>query len=311
MSSSVVIVERAPHLLAREPQPVGDALAKALEADGIELRLGQAVTSARMDGSEYVLLLADGAELRGDHLLVAAGRRPRVDDIGLETVGIVPDPRGIPVDDRMSAGDRLWAIGDVTGQWQLTHVGEYQGRVVADNILGRTRAVNYDAVPRVVFSDPQAAVVGAPSGALTATVALSEVARAATYSREYAAAPGFLTLVSDGERLTGAYAVGPEAGEWLQQATVAIRAQIPLATLLDVIQPFPTFSEAFLQALRELDRQLTSRHGRDSWTRLREAVVSDPGRFAAGSAVVEPCGVLAVEAQRRQSSPVPTPGRVR
>ena len=125
----------------------------------------------------------------------------------------------------MSAGDGLWAIGDVTGIWPLTYVGKYQGRVAAANILGAPREANYDAVPRVVFTDPQAAAVGEPEGRLTATVPLAEVARTATYTRAYAESPGFMTLVSDGERLTGAYALGPEAGEWLQQATLAIRAR--------------------------------------------------------------------------------------
>jgi pyruvate/2-oxoglutarate dehydrogenase complex dihydrolipoamide dehydrogenase (E3) component len=152
----------------------------------------------------------------------------------------------------MRVADGLWAIGDVTGIWPLTYVGKYQGRVAAANILGREWRANYDAVPRVVFTDPQAAVVGAPDGPVTATFPLSGVPRTSTYTREYADSPGFMTLVSDGERLTGAYALGQEAGEWLQQATVAIRAAVPLDVMEDVIQPFPTFSEIFLYALTEL-----------------------------------------------------------
>ena len=124
----------------------------------------------------------------------------------------------------MRAAPGIWAIGDVTGIWPLTYVGKYQGRVAAANILGRERAASYDAVPRVVFTDPQAASVGAADGELTATVPISDVPRTATYTRAYADKNGFLTLVSDGERLTGAYALGPDVGEWLQQATVAIRA---------------------------------------------------------------------------------------
>jgi pyruvate/2-oxoglutarate dehydrogenase complex dihydrolipoamide dehydrogenase (E3) component len=104
----------------------------------------------------------------------------------------------------------------------------------------------------VVFTDPQAAVVGETDGRLTATVSLADVPRTATYTRAYDFKPGFMTLISDGERLTGAYAVGPEAGEWLQQATLAIRARVPLGVFSDVIQPFPTFSEVFLHALQEL-----------------------------------------------------------
>ncbi len=167
------------------------------------------------------------AEVRGDRLLVATGRRPRVDGIGLETVGIAADARGIPVDPRMQAGERLWAIGDVTGIWQLTHVGEYQGEIVASNILGERREANYEAVPRVTYTDPQAAAVGATDARFSATARLSELAKTATYTHAYAESNGFLTLLSDGERLTGAYALGPEAGEWMQQATLAIRRPRP------------------------------------------------------------------------------------
>jgi pyruvate/2-oxoglutarate dehydrogenase complex dihydrolipoamide dehydrogenase (E3) component len=256
LGASVTIVQRDDRLLPREPRALGEGVADALRADGVELRLGQGPTAARLDGDEYVLEFADGTEVRGDRLLVATGRRPRVDDIGLETVGIAPSPRGIAVDARMSAGPGLWAIGDVTGLWLFTHVGEYQGRVVASNLLGQAREAHYEAVPRVVFTDPQAAAVGAADGPYVVTVAMSGIPRTSTYTRAYDTQPGFLTLVSDGERLTGAYALGPEAGEWLQQVTMAIRARVPLAVLIDVIQPFPTFSEAIFHALRELDARL-------------------------------------------------------
>jgi dihydrolipoamide dehydrogenase len=252
LGGEAVLVEGAERVLAREPAPLGDALGEVLRRDGIDLVLGADATAARRDGEDYVLELNDGRKLRGDRLLVATGRRPRTDGLGLETVGIEPGRTGVEVDARMSAGPGVWAIGDVTGIWPLTYVGKYQGRVAAANILGRAAEANYDAVPRVVFTDPQAAAVGEPEGEMTATVPMSEVARTATYTRAYDETPGFLTLVSDGERLTGAYALGPEAGEWLQQATLAIRARVPLAVLRDTIQPFPTFSEAFLHALSAL-----------------------------------------------------------
>jgi len=252
MGGSVALVEGMDHVLPREPAPLGMALGQALEAEGVELHFGSHASGARRDGDDFVLEFPDGSELRGDRLLVATGRRARVHDIGLESVGIEPGRRGIEVDARMNAGDGIWAIGDVTGIWPLTYVGKYQGRVAAANILGTPRTACYAAVPRVVFTDPQAASVGEAEGELTATIELSGVPRTATYTRAYADRPGFLTLVSDGERLTGAYALGPEAGEWLQQATVAIRAKVPLEVLNDVIQPFPTFSEAFLHALQEL-----------------------------------------------------------
>jgi pyruvate/2-oxoglutarate dehydrogenase complex dihydrolipoamide dehydrogenase (E3) component len=258
MGASVAIVEGAERLLAREPTALGAAVAEALAADGIELYLGRHATGARREGGEFVLALADGTELRGDRLLVATGRRPRTAGLGLETVGL----DRIEVDASMRVADggehrpwgpgSLWAIGDVTGIWPLTYVGKYQGRIAAANILGNARAADYSAVPRVVFTDPQAAAVGESEGTLTATVPLAEVPRTSTYTRAYAEKPGFMTLVSDGEHVTGAYAVGPEAGEWLQQATLAIRARVPLAVMEDVIQPFPTFSEVFLHALQEL-----------------------------------------------------------
>jgi pyruvate/2-oxoglutarate dehydrogenase complex dihydrolipoamide dehydrogenase (E3) component len=262
MGASVAVVEGADRVLAREPEQLGTTVGAALAAEGIELHLGVHAAAARREGGEYVLELADGAVLRGDRLLVATGRRPRVEGLGLETVGL----DRVEVDARMRVADvpsgnpsaprrarsRLWAIGDVTGIWPLTYVGKYQGRIAAANILGEPREADYSAVPRVVFTDPQAAAVGEPDGPVTATVPLAAVPRTATYTRAYAERPGYLTLVSDGERITGAHAVGPEAGEWLQQATVAIRARLPLALFEDVIQPFPTFSEAFLFALQEL-----------------------------------------------------------
>ena len=254
----VVVIDMAEHLLAREPAPLGEALGEALGREGIELVLSANATAARQEGEEYVLELDDGRELRGDRLLVATGRRPRVQGIGLEAVGIEPDAHGIPVDAHLRAGENLWAIGDVTGIWPLTHVGKYQGDVVAANILGEPRKANYEAVPRVVYTDPQAAAVGASAGRFSASVPVSELPKTATYTRAYAEEIGFLTLLTDGERLTGAYALGPEAGEWLQQATVAIRAHIPLEVLDDTIQPFPTFSEIYVGALKALRGEIAS-----------------------------------------------------
>jgi pyruvate/2-oxoglutarate dehydrogenase complex dihydrolipoamide dehydrogenase (E3) component len=229
-----------------------------LRRDGVELVLGVRATAARRDGADYVLTLGDGRQLRRDRLLVAAGRRPRVDGLGLETVGVTPGGHGIPVDAHLRAGERLWAIGDVTGVRLLTHVGKYQGEVVAANILGEPREASYEAVPDVVYTDPQAASVGAAEAQFSATTPLSEVAKTATYTRAYAQSNGFLTLLSDGERLTGAYALGPEVGEWLQQATLAIRARVPLQVLRDTIQPFPTFSEIYVAALKALHGQITT-----------------------------------------------------
>jgi pyruvate/2-oxoglutarate dehydrogenase complex dihydrolipoamide dehydrogenase (E3) component len=253
LGGEAVLVEGSDRVLPREPAPLGEALSEALRRDGIELVLGMHATGVRKDGEEYVLQFDADRELRGDRLLVATGRRPRVAGIGLETVGVEPDPHGIRVDEYMRAGERLWAIGDVTGIWPLTHVGEYEGDVVAANVSGHPRPANYEAVPRVTYTDPQAAAVGAVEAQYSATTPVSEVPKTATYTHAYAESNGFLTLLSDGERLTGAYALGPEAGEWLQQATLAIRAHVPVEVLSDTIQPFPSFSgiyDAALTALR-------------------------------------------------------------
>ena len=261
LGGEVALAEGAAHVLGREPAPLGEALGEELRRDGIELVLGAEATSARRDGQDYVLGLDNGRELRGDRLLVATGRRPRLPE-GLDTVGVTAGRHGIPVDAGLRAGERLWAVGDVTGIRLLTHVGKYQGEVVAANILGEEREAHYEAIPDVVYTDPQAASAGATEAEFSATALLSEVAKTATYTHAYAQSKGFLTLLSDGQRLTGAYALGPEAGEWLQQATLAIRARVPLDVLRDVIQPFPTFSEIYVDALKALRSQIAPARAR-------------------------------------------------
>ena len=274
LGGEVALVESADRVLSREPAPLGEALGEVLRRDGIELVLGVQVVEARREGDDYVLRVGDGREFHGDHLLVATGRRPRVDDIGLETVDVEWDSHGIQVDQHLRASDRVWAIGDVNGIWPLTYVGEYQGDVVAANILGNPRPANYESVPRVVFTDPQAAAVGASDGQFSGTAPISEISKMATYTHAYAESNGFLTLLSDGKRLTGAYALGPEAGEWLQQATLAIRARVPLDVLRDTIQPFPSFAEIYALALKALDREMRGDHS---------AVRSESVRAGSGS----------------------------
>ena len=211
--TDVDLVEGMDHVLAREPRPLGEALGEAISGERLRLHLGRRASRVSRDGGRYAVLFEDGTRLHGERLLVATGRRPRVEGLGLENAGIEASPRGIPVDGRMSAGDGVWAIGDVTGIWPLTYMGKYQGRIAAANILGESREADYTAVPRVVFTHPQAAAVGAAEGLMTATIPLSAVPKTATYLRAWDQQPGFLTLVSDGEVLTGAYGLGPEAGE--------------------------------------------------------------------------------------------------
>jgi pyruvate/2-oxoglutarate dehydrogenase complex dihydrolipoamide dehydrogenase (E3) component len=260
LGGEVAIIEGSAHVLSREPAPLGEALGEALRREGVELFLAAHGVAARRDGSDYVVELDDGRELRGDRLLAATGRRPRVSGLGLETIGIEPAADGVPVDSRLRVTEGVWAIGDVTGLWPLTHVGKYQGDVVAANILGAEQTANYEAVPRVTWTDPQAAAVGASTDRFSGTARVAEVAKTATFTRSYADNNGFLTLLSDGDRLTGAYALGPEAGEWLQQATLAVRARIPLDILSDTIQPFPSFSEIYVGALKALRAEIAGSH---------------------------------------------------
>ena len=190
----------------------------------------------------------------------------------------------------------------MTGIWPLTYVGKYQGRVAAANILGTPREANYDAVPRVVFTDPQAASVGEAEGAVSATVPLAGVPRTSTYTRAYDEKPGFMTLVSDGERLTGAYALGPEAGEWLQQATLAIRAEVPLGGQ-DMIQPFPTFSEIFLVRAHGAGHQGSGRRGGLAPGRGRHSTPSQPPKLTASSEATQPGGVSSARTRGKERVP--------
>ncbi len=254
MGASVSIAESEDHILSREASQAGEALGEALESEGLELKLEAKATAAERHGEGYSLEFEDGSELRGDRLLIATGRRPRTDGLGLEKVEIETGAGNeVVVDERCRAADGVWAIGDVTAQMPFTHVGKYQARIVAADILGKEAKADYRAVPRVVFTDPQVAAVGQQSGEREGSVELASIGRTSTYTREYEERPGFMTVFAEGDRLVGAVAVGPEAGEWLQQATLAIRAEVPIATLRDVIQPFPTFSEAFFAALADLD----------------------------------------------------------
>jgi len=189
-----------------------------------------------------------------ERMLIATGRRPNVDDIGLEQLGVEVTKRGVTVDERLRAADGVWAIGDAAGVGLLTHLGKYQARVVAANLGGRNVAADYRAIPAAVFTDPQVASVGEVDGEGVVVGRYDIVGgRLSTYERPRR--PGFVKLAADRERrvLVGAIAVGPEAGEWLGQLTLAVRAEVPLDVLLDTIQPYPTFSEAIFGALQALD----------------------------------------------------------
>jgi pyruvate/2-oxoglutarate dehydrogenase complex dihydrolipoamide dehydrogenase (E3) component len=251
LSAEVTIVQRGPRLIPRVDAEAAEVLQAAFDEEGIQLRLGAQVE--RADPGARVTL-AGGDTLEAERLLVATGRKPNVDDLGLEQLGLELSQRGIEVDEHLRAAENVWAIGDCTGVALFTHVGKYQARVAAANIAGGDRIADYRAIPAVAFTDPQVASVGRTEGEglVSARWNVEATSRASTYERPKR--HGFVKVVADPERrvLVGAVAVGPESGEWCQQLTLAVRAEVPLDVLLDVIQPFPTFSEAVFWALQEL-----------------------------------------------------------
>ena len=254
LGSEVTLLEYHDRILARLDPDAGALLRERFEEEGIRVLVNRSTSRAEHADGRFVLRFESGDPVEGDRLLVATGRRPNVFGIGLEQLDIELTPRGITVDDRLSAGDGVWALGDVSGVGLLTHLGKYQARVAAANIAGEDVRADYRAIPAAVFTDPQVASVGSMDG-VTARYDIAG-GRLSTYERPKRA--GFVKLAADPDRrvLVGAIAVGPEAGEWLGQLTVAIRAEIPIEVLLDTIQPYPTFSEAIFAALLELESLL-------------------------------------------------------
>ncbi len=250
VGSQVTLVQGDTRLLSRVDSDAAALVDDALREDGVDVRLDVHATSATHDS----LSLDDGTVVPFDRLLLATGRKANVD--GLDPLGLTVTRRGIEVDERMRAGENVWAIGDVTGIAPFTHVGKYHARIAAYDMDGRDVRADHRAVPATIFTDPQVAMVGKTDGGISSTWQLTSVPRLATYERPKR--PGFVKVVADPERrvLTGAVAVGPESGEWLQQLTLAIRAETPIDVLLDVIQPYPTFSEGVFLALRELNLDL-------------------------------------------------------
>jgi pyruvate/2-oxoglutarate dehydrogenase complex dihydrolipoamide dehydrogenase (E3) component len=256
LGSRVTLVQNGPHLLPRNDPEAGALLAQAFEEEGIELRLGSKATRVEGGGGSHFRLELEGeAPVEAERLLVATGRKPRVEGFGLERLDVTIEKQGLVVDERLRAGEGVWAAGDVTGVALFTHVGKYQGRIAAANVAGRDLRADYRAIPAAVFTDPQVASVGDTSGdgAVTSSWRIESVSRTGTFQRPKR--PGILKLYAEPGRrvLVGATAVGPEAGEWIGQLTLAVRAQVPVDVLRDTIQPFPTFSEAVYFAARDLE----------------------------------------------------------
>ena len=259
LGSAVTLVEGLPRLLPDEEPFAGEQLAEALGERGVDVRTGQEVTAAERSDGEARLTLEDGGGVAGDELVVAVGRQPRTDDMGLEQVGLEPGA-SIEVDDRLRVpGDPwLYAIGDVNGRTLLTHMGKYQARIAADNILGADVVATEDGptAPRVVFTDPQVAAVGhtlasAEEAGLEVRAVdhpTAAVAGGSFYGRD---AVGPARLVVDERRgvLVGATFTGPEVADLLHAATIAVVAEVPLERLRRAVPSFPTRSEVWLRLL--------------------------------------------------------------
>jgi dihydrolipoamide dehydrogenase len=248
MGSKVTIIEHGPRLLGRVHEEAGDLIGAVFGDDGIDVRTGVAVERAEPG---IVLTLGDGSTVEAERLLVATGRRPNTDGLGLEQLGVAVGQRGVEVDEHLRAAEDVWAIGDVTGIALFTHVGKYQARVAAGDLVGRGTTADYRAIPAGIFTDPEVATVGRTEG-VSARWELTATPRLSTYERPKR--DGFVRLFADKAQrvLVGAVAVGPQATEWLGQLTLAVRSATPVDVLVDTIQPYPTFSEAIFFALREL-----------------------------------------------------------
>jgi pyruvate/2-oxoglutarate dehydrogenase complex dihydrolipoamide dehydrogenase (E3) component len=252
LGTRVTVVDHGPHLLGRVHAEAGELIGRFFAEDGIDVRHNAAVE--RVDPG-IRLTLSDGSTIDAERLLVATGRRPNTEDLGLEQLGVGIGRSGVEVDERCRAAANVWAIGDVTGVALFTHVGKYQARIAAADIAGRDVRADYRAIPAGIFTDPEVATVGVTEG-VSARWELTKTSRSSTYERPKR--EGFVRLFADPDErvLVGAVAVGPQATEWLGQLTLAVRARTPIDVLLDTIQPFPTYSEAIFWALRELVDEL-------------------------------------------------------
>ncbi|HEY3733766.1 MAG TPA: NAD(P)/FAD-dependent oxidoreductase [Streptosporangiaceae bacterium] len=276
--SQVTLIEAEDYLLPDEAQFAGEILADGLRRTGADVRLGSAAAKAEATDSGLALMLADGSRIEADRVLLAAGRRPRLSELGLDKLGIEIGPgMALPVEAgcrvvpaatpgraRRKAAGHVWAAGDVTGVAPYAHTASYQARIVATNILGGHREADYRAIPRVVYTTPSVYTVGlSPARAAAAGVELStagfdlaETARATVEDDDR----GRVELYADsGGTLVGAAAVGLYAEEWMSEITLAVRARIALTLLADTVHAFPTYGAAMELPLRELAKHAGSR----------------------------------------------------
>ncbi|MCB0894713.1 MAG: NAD(P)/FAD-dependent oxidoreductase [Nocardioides sp.] len=257
----VTVVEHADRLAAVDEPEASALLAEVFAHEGIRVLTGVGLQRASYDDGSFTLGLDTGEELVADKLLVATGRVPNLDDLGLQTVGLDPSARTIEVDEHLRAGEKLWAIGDVTGHGAFTHVSMYQSAVALRDVLGEPGApAVYHAVPHVTFTDPEVGGVGlTEQRARDAGLRVrTGVARLEESSRGFTHGPGgqgLIKVVEDADRgvLVGALAMGPAGGEVLGFLAVAVHAAVPVETLKTMIFAYPTFHRAIETALGGLE----------------------------------------------------------
>jgi pyruvate/2-oxoglutarate dehydrogenase complex dihydrolipoamide dehydrogenase (E3) component len=256
---ALTLIEADDRILSSEEPEVSELLAGRLRAEGVDVIEG--IEVERAGASDDVELVLADRVVRAERLLVATGRRPRLRDVGLDTVGLDPTADSVEVDDQLRAGEGLWAIGDITGKGPFSHVAHYQAERAAHAILdgGRARPADYRAVPRVTFTDPEVGSVG-----MTAQAALEDgldirvgTADLSDSPRGWLHGPGNEGLVklvatADQSLLVGATVAGPMAGEMLGQLTLAVHSRMTLADLDAMIYAFPTFHEGVQIAIRDL-----------------------------------------------------------
>jgi pyruvate/2-oxoglutarate dehydrogenase complex dihydrolipoamide dehydrogenase (E3) component len=255
--SSVTIVEPGPHVLPREEPVIAQFMAEALKADGIDISLGAHAKSVRWTDRGVTVSFDGRPDLEADELLVATGRQPRLKTFNTQALGITIERGFIHTDMLCRAAENVYAIGDVTGVALFTHVAKYQGRIAASAILGKPEPARYYAVPRVLFTDPEISATGfteaqAAERKLNYTIAdvdLSVVARSNLFYGDQVKGHVKFIVDKDKQTLVGASVVGPEAGEMIGWATMAIQSGVRIGALRHIIHPFPTFSETFFYAL--------------------------------------------------------------
>lgn len=251
----VCVVEAADRLLAAEEPEASELLEKAFAAEGIQVLTGLEIASVDYAEGTFTLDLGD-QQVTADKLLVAAGRRPNLAGIGLESVGLDPDAETVETDERLRAGEKLWAVGDITGKGAYTHVSTYQAAVVVRDILGQDGPLaDYRAVTRVAYTDPEVASVGlseetAREQGLETATAVGDLGARGWLAKE----DGLIKLVADPERgvLVGACVVGSAGGEILSMLATAVHAEIPLTTLRSMHFAYPTYHRAVESVLDDL-----------------------------------------------------------